>query len=118
MTVWRTVPLFAFLLFLPAPAQSMPPDTPEEDLPIAPRPVVPGPRQGKDDSAAGSLSLDDAINRLVHFNYDLRTRYQDILESRADELTASLFSPPAIFLSGHQMPYGRYSPQRPGTQRH
>ncbi len=93
----------------------MPPDTPDEDLPIAPRPVLPQVGQGKDDGGAGGVSLDAAIDRLIHFNYDLRTRYQDILESRADELTASLFSAPAIFVSGHQMPYGRYSPQRPGT---
>lgn len=88
---------------------------PAEDLSIAPRPVLPESGARKDDAAAGDLTLDAAINRLVAFNYDLRTKYQDIAESRADELTASLRNAPAIFLSGAPLPYGHYSSARPGT---
>jgi cobalt-zinc-cadmium efflux system outer membrane protein len=67
------------------------------------------------DSPEGGLTLDAAVDRLVAFNYDLRTKYQDISEARADELTASLRNAPAIFFSGDHLPYGSYSPQRPGT---
>jgi cobalt-zinc-cadmium efflux system outer membrane protein len=98
MTLWRIIGFFAALLFLSPPAHSAPPNAPEENN---------GPASG--------LTLDAAVNRLIAFNYDLRAKYQDISEARADELTASLRNAPAIFLSGHQLPYGRYSPQRPGT---
>lgn len=107
MTTRRTLGLLAALLILPQAAHSAPP---EENLPIAPRPV---PRL--DDGPADGLTLDDAIHRLLAGNYDLRTKYQDISEARANELTASLRNAPVVFLSGHQLPYGRYSPQRPGT---
>lgn len=93
----------------------MPPDAPEENLPMAPRAVLPGAGPKKEDAAGDGLSLDASVTRLLAFNYDLRTKYQDIPEARADELTASLRNPPAIFLSGGQLPYGRYSPERPGT---
>ncbi len=115
MSLGQTLGLCAVLIVFPASVRSAPPEKPEENLPILPRPLLSGPGPAADNAGAGGMSLDAAINRLVHSNYDLRTRYQDILESRADELTASLFSAPAIFLSGHQLPYGRYSPQRPGT---
>jgi cobalt-zinc-cadmium efflux system outer membrane protein len=115
MAKWRTLGLFASLLFLAPLARSMPPDAPEENLPMAPRAVLPGSGPEKEDAADDGLSLDAAVTRLLAFNYDLRTKYQDIPEARADELTASLRNPPAIFLSGNQFPYGRYSPQKPGT---
>jgi cobalt-zinc-cadmium efflux system outer membrane protein len=115
MAKWRTLGLFASLLFLAPLARSIPPEVPEENLPIAPRAVLPGSGPEKEDAVGDGLSLDAAVTRLVSFNYDLRTKYQDIPEARADELTASLRNPPAIFLSGSQWPYGRYSPQRPGT---
>jgi outer membrane protein TolC len=41
------------------------------------------------DGPEGGLTLDAAVDRLIAFNYDLRTKYQDISEARADELTAS-----------------------------
>lgn len=112
MNLWRAIRLFVFFLFLSSPLRSAPP---EENLPISPRPVVPENRQSAEGTVNSGVSLDAAIDRLIHFNYDLRTKRQDIAEARADELTASLLNAPAIFLSGHQMPYGRYSPQRPGT---
>ncbi len=115
MISWRMPWLFPVLLFFAQPARSAPPDAPAENLSIAPRPVPEQPKPGQDKTAAGGLSLDDAVNRLVAFNLDLRAKYQDIPKARADELTASLRNAPAIFLSGNQLPYGRYSPQRPGT---
>jgi outer membrane protein, heavy metal efflux system len=115
MTKWRTFGFLAVLLYFPPPAHPMSPDTPDEDLPIAPRPVLPKSAPGTDEPAASGLGLDAAVSRLITFNYDLRTKYQDIPEARADELTASLRNPPAIFLSGGHLPYGRYSPDRPGT---
>lgn len=114
MASWRTLGLFAALLCFPPFAHPAPPEAGEENLPIPPRRVAPT-QPIADETANGGLTLDAAIHRLVHSNYDLRTRYQDILEARADELTASLFSAPAIFLSADPLPYGRFSPQRPGA---
>jgi cobalt-zinc-cadmium efflux system outer membrane protein len=65
--------------------------------------------------AEEGLTLDAAINRLLVSNNGLRARLEDVPEARADELTASLRNAPALFLSGHQLPYGRYSEQRPGV---
>ncbi len=115
MATWRALVLIDFLLLFPPAAHAQAPDTPVEELPISPRPVLSPSGPGKDAPAPDGLSLDAAVSRLLACNYDLRTKYQDIPEARADELTASLRNPPAIFLSGNQMPYGRYSPQRPGT---
>lgn len=112
MIARRNLGFLAVLLLLPPPAHPAPP---EEHLPIAPRPVAPAPAMPGDDGPPNGLTLESAIDHLLACNYDLRTKYQDIPEARADELTASLRNAPVVFLSGHQLPYGRYSPDRPGT---
>ncbi len=61
------------------------------------------------------LSLDAAIERLLAVNYTLAAKYQDIPKARADILTAGLRNNPFIFVSASNLPYQRYSPQRPGT---
>ena len=61
------------------------------------------------------LSLDDAIDRLLAANYVLAAKYQDIPKARADILTAGLRNNPFLFVSASNLPYQRYSPQRPGT---
>lgn len=60
------------------------------------------------------LSLEDALPRLLAVNRDLAVKYQDIPKARADILSAGLIENPAIFFDGEGIPYGNYSPQRPG----
>ena len=60
------------------------------------------------------LTLDMAIERLARENYDLRTKFQEIPKAQADILSAGLRGNPLVFGSADQVPYGSYSPQRPG----
>ncbi len=68
----------------------------------------------EDEGPPGGLTLDTAINQLVKQNYDLRTKWMEIPQARADVLTASLRANPLIFGSVSAIPYGQYSVQRPG----
>jgi cobalt-zinc-cadmium efflux system outer membrane protein len=69
----------------------------------------------EDEGPADGLPLDQAINRLVESNYDLRIRYQELSKAQTDILSAGLRNNPFLFLSADALPYGRYSPQRPGA---
>lgn len=60
------------------------------------------------------LTIDTAIETLVRENYDLRTKRFEIPQARADILTASLRSNPILFAAASSIPYGNYSPARPG----
>ncbi len=68
-----------------------------------------------DPGPPGGLDLDAALDRLVHFNRDLRTKYHEIPQARADTLTAGLRGNPIIFWSAGGTPYGRWTNQ-PGTR--
>lgn len=61
------------------------------------------------------LTLDQAIERLVRDNNDLRAKYYEIPQARADVLTAGLRADPFYFLSASSYPYQAYSPARPGN---
>ncbi len=67
-----------------------------------------------DEGPADGLTLDIAIDRLVRANYDLRTKFQEIPKADADVLSAGLRGNPMVFGSADNVPYGSYSPQRPG----
>lgn len=67
------------------------------------------------DESSDGLTLDAAIERLVAANYDLAAKFQDIPKAQADILSARLRNDPVVFLSATQLPYQRYSSQRPGT---
>jgi cobalt-zinc-cadmium efflux system outer membrane protein len=69
----------------------------------------------EDEGPADGLPLDVAIDRLVEYNYDLRIRYQELPKAQTDILSAGLRNNPFLFMSADSLPYGRYSPQRPGT---
>jgi cobalt-zinc-cadmium efflux system outer membrane protein len=60
------------------------------------------------------LSLDDAIERLMRFNPDLRAKGYEIPQAQADVLTAGLRGNPFYFLSASNYPYAPYSQTRPG----
>ncbi|MBX9787516.1 MAG: TolC family protein [Pirellulales bacterium] len=88
-----------------------PPRLSAADLPLygpleVPRPEEEGPPDG--------LTLDAAIERLVQANLDLQTKFQEIPKARADILSAGLRGNPLVFASADDVPYGQYSPQRPG----
>lgn len=68
----------------------------------------------EDEGPEDGITLDTAIERLVNWNYSLRTKYQEIPKADADILTAGLRGNPMIFASADNVPYGSYSPERPG----
>ncbi|HWE35530.1 MAG TPA: TolC family protein [Isosphaeraceae bacterium] len=70
--------------------------------------------EGIDEGPTDGLTIDQAIERLVRCNYDLRTKYQEIPQARADVLSAGLRANPILFASADNVPYGSYSTRRPG----
>jgi cobalt-zinc-cadmium efflux system outer membrane protein len=60
------------------------------------------------------LTLEQAIERLVRYNPDLRAKSYEIPQARADIITAGLRGNPFYFLSAGNYPYAPYSPARPG----
>jgi len=69
----------------------------------------------EEEGPANGLTLDAAIDRLVHANYELRTKFQEIPKAQADILSAGLRLNPVLFASADSIPYGNYSSQRPGA---
>jgi cobalt-zinc-cadmium efflux system outer membrane protein len=63
---------------------------------------------------ADGLTLDQAIERLIRENYDLRSKFMEIPQGRADILTASLRANPILYADSQLVPYGSFSNQRPG----
>jgi cobalt-zinc-cadmium efflux system outer membrane protein len=60
------------------------------------------------------LTLDQAIERLIHENLDLRSKFMEIPQARADILTASLRANPILYADSQLIPYGSFSNRRPG----
>jgi cobalt-zinc-cadmium efflux system outer membrane protein len=96
----------------PATRPRRPPERAREEKRRSPVPLE-LPTEGEEEAAEG-LSLDAAIQRLLAANRDLAVKYQDIPKARADILSAGLIGNPSVFLDGEGVPYGNYSPQRPG----
>jgi cobalt-zinc-cadmium efflux system outer membrane protein len=84
-------------------AEELPPLYGPLELPVG---DVEGPPDG--------LTLEQAIDRLVRYNPDLRAKAYEIPQARADEITANLRGNPFYFLSASSIPYAPYSPARPG----
>jgi cobalt-zinc-cadmium efflux system outer membrane protein len=59
------------------------------------------------------LTLEQAIDRLVHHNLDLLAKQFEIPQARADILTASLRGNPIFFADSQLIPYGSDSVRRP-----
>lgn len=93
---------------LPTPGVSNPPSA---------EIVLAGPLElpAEDEGPPDGLTLDAAIDRLLAANADLAAKFQDISKARADVLTAGLRSNPFLFFSASNIPYGSYSPERPGA---
>ena len=60
------------------------------------------------------MMLEEAIDRLIRENLDLRSKSLEIPQARADVLTASLRANPIFFADAQLIPYGNYSEQKPG----
>jgi cobalt-zinc-cadmium efflux system outer membrane protein len=59
------------------------------------------------------LTLEQAIDRLVHHNLDLLAKQFEIPQARADVLTASLRGNPIFFADSQLVPYGSDSVRKP-----
>lgn len=63
----------------------------------------------------GGLTLEQAIAGVIRSNPELAVKFQEIPKAEADVLTAGLWGNPLVFASADSVPYGNYSPQRPGS---
>ncbi len=69
----------------------------------------------EDEGPPDGLTLEQAIARLVAVNPDLSVKFREIPKADADILTAGLWANPLLFSSASGVPYGSYSPTRPGS---
>jgi len=72
------------------------------------------PKHEEEEGPPDGLTLDQAIDLLVHHNLDLRAKYLEIPQARADVLTASLRANPIFYADSQLVPYGSDSTRRPG----
>jgi cobalt-zinc-cadmium efflux system outer membrane protein len=92
--------------YITPPATQAPAPTPLYGALEAPAITEEGPPNG--------VTLDQAIERLVEANPDLRTRARELSKADADIVTAGLRNNPFLFGNVGNVPYQAYSPQRPG----
>jgi cobalt-zinc-cadmium efflux system outer membrane protein len=88
-------------------------------LPISEQPVYGSltlPTGVASDGPADGLTVDQAIDRVLTENLDLRAKFMEIPQAQADILNAGLRANPIFYADGQLIPYGRYSRQRPGGQ--
>jgi cobalt-zinc-cadmium efflux system outer membrane protein len=85
---------------------------PESELPIYGSLELPA--STEPEGPPSGLTLDQAIERLVQVNFDLRAKSVEIPKAQADILTARLRLNPIFYADVQQAPYGSYSDRRPG----
>ena len=69
---------------------------------------------GAEEGPPGGMTLDQAIEMVVHNNLTLLALKYEVPMAQADVLTASLRQNPIFYADGQLLPYGHYSFQRPG----
>ena len=74
------------------------------------------PANGEEEGPADGLTLDAALDRLLHDNLDLAARRWQVPAARADVLTASLRANPIFYADTQLAPYRAYSKDRGGGQ--
>ena len=74
------------------------------------------PEEEKETGPPDGLTLDNAIDLLVHKNINLLALKYEIPMAEADILTASLRNNPIFYADSQLVPYGHFSNQRPGGQ--
>lgn len=67
-----------------------------------------------DEGPPDGMTLDQAIERLIRDNPDLRMRSKELPKAQADIVSAGLRNNPFVFGDVSNVPYQSYSPQRPG----
>jgi outer membrane protein, heavy metal efflux system len=72
------------------------------------------PTEEESEGPADGLTLDQAIELLIKNNYDLRSKFMEIPQARADILTASLRANPIVYADSQLVPYGAFSDRKPG----
>lgn len=72
------------------------------------------PETDEAEAVPGGMTLDQALDRMIRENLDLRSKSLEIPQARADVLTASLRANPIFFADSQLIPYGNYSEKRPG----
>ncbi len=60
------------------------------------------------------LTLDEAIERMMHANLDIRALRHELTQADADVLTAGLRTNPMVYMDTQFIPYGSFSNSRPG----
>jgi cobalt-zinc-cadmium efflux system outer membrane protein len=95
--------------------QARPPQAPVPPVMAAPIVDVIELPRGDYEGPENGLTLDQAVDRLVRENHDLRSKFYEIPQADADVLSAGLRANPIVFGSGDSVPYGSYSPTRPGA---
>lgn len=74
------------------------------------------PADGEDDGPPDGMTLDQAIERLLASNLDLRGKAFEIPQAEADILNAGLRANPVFYADAQLVPYGTYTRNRPGGQ--
>jgi cobalt-zinc-cadmium efflux system outer membrane protein len=64
------------------------------------------PAGADEDGPPSGLTLDQAVERLVRDNLDLRARFHEIPKAQADILSAGLRANPLLFFDAQRVPYG------------
>src|SRR6185312_209068 len=77
------------------------------ELPARPEEAAPA-------GTAEGLTLDAAIELLVHQNLNLLALRHEIDQAQADILTASLRANPVLYADTQFIPYGRFGRENPG----
>jgi cobalt-zinc-cadmium efflux system outer membrane protein len=91
--------------------------TAPEPLPVPRAPLfgtLALPIEDEAEGPADGLTLDQAIELLIKNNLDLRSKFMEIPQARADVLTASLRANPILYADSQLIPYGSFSNRRPG----
>ena len=98
----------------PAPAAlAIPAVAPLSTVPLYGTLALP---EGSDAGPPDGLTFDAALDRLIRQNLDLMARRYEIPLAQADILTAGLRANPLIYADAQLVPYGAYTPDRPGGQ--
>jgi cobalt-zinc-cadmium efflux system outer membrane protein len=74
---------------------------------------IPG-RSTDDDGPADGLTLERAIDVTLQRSLDLRSKYFEIPQARADTLQASLRANPVFYADAQLIPFGQFNRQVPG----